>query len=45
MSKSDQALDIQEQISKKIDKLNRLGYEFLYYNNITSIRRKSKERK
>lgn len=40
MSKSDQALDLQEQIEKKIDKLSKLGFEFMYFNSISSIRRK-----
>jgi len=39
-SKSEQALDLQEAIQKKIDKLSKIGFEFMYYNNITSIRRK-----
>tara|TARA_R100001163_G_C5040654_1_gene178867 strand:- start:234 stop:374 length:141 start_codon:yes stop_codon:yes gene_type:complete len=39
-SKSEQALDIQERIQILIDKLEELGFEFMIYNMITSIRRK-----
>ena len=38
MSASEKALDIQE-IDKYIDKLSDLGFEFMYYNRISSIRR------
>ena len=39
MSASEKALDIQEKIDKYIDKLSDLGFEFMYYNRISSIRR------
>ncbi len=39
-SNGEQALDIQEKIDKHISKLNKLGFEFMFYNNISSIRRK-----
>jgi len=38
-SKSEQALDLQEAIQKKIDKLSKIGFEFMYYNGISSVRR------
>tara|TARA_B100000131_G_C18002271_1_gene566965 strand:+ start:520 stop:672 length:153 start_codon:yes stop_codon:yes gene_type:complete len=40
MSDAEKAFDLQEKISKLIDKLNELGFEYMYYNNISSIRRK-----
>ena len=40
MSASEKALDIQEKIDKYIDKLSDLGFEFMYYNQISSLRRK-----
>lgn len=40
MSASEKALNIQEKIQKQIDKLSDLGFEFMYYNGISSIRRK-----
>jgi len=40
MSASEKALDIQEKIQKLIDKLSDLGFEFMYYNQISSLRRK-----
>jgi len=39
-SKSELALDLQEKIDRQIDKLRELGFEFMYHNNISSIRRK-----
>ena len=38
-SKADQAFEIQEKIGKLIDKLNKLGFEYMYHNQISSIRR------
>jgi len=32
MSASDKALTIQEKIQKQIDKLEKLGFEFMYHN-------------
>jgi len=40
ISKGEQALDIQEKIDKLIDKLEKLGFEFMWYNRISGIRRK-----
>jgi len=40
MSKAEKAFELQEKIGKIIDKLNELGFEFMYFNNISSIRRK-----
>lgn len=40
MSKSDKAFEIQEKIGKLIDKLDKLGFEFMYFNLKSSIRRK-----
>jgi hypothetical protein len=46
MSKAEEAFDLQEKISKLIDKLQELGFEFMYYNSISSIRRmRTKRRK
>tara|TARA_R100001510_G_C7456230_1_gene78827 strand:+ start:17 stop:148 length:132 start_codon:yes stop_codon:yes gene_type:complete len=42
MSDAEKAFDLQEKIAKLIDKLNELGFEYMYYNNISSIRRKRK---
>jgi hypothetical protein len=42
MSKSDEAFKLQEKISKLIDKLDNLGFEFMYFNMQSSIRRKRK---
>tara|TARA_R100000353_G_C6501254_1_gene194254 strand:+ start:1165 stop:1308 length:144 start_codon:yes stop_codon:yes gene_type:complete len=39
-SKGDQALAIQEKIDNLIDKLEKLGFEFMWYNRISGIRRK-----
>ena len=39
-SKGDKALEIQEKIDKLIDKLEKLGFEFMWYNRISGIRRK-----
>jgi|TARA_R110000737_G_scaffold311388_1_gene320358 hypothetical protein len=39
MSKSDKAFEIQEEIGRKIDELAELGFEFMFYNSISSIRR------
>lgn len=38
-NKSDKALQLQEKIQKQIDKLEKLGFEFMYHNRISSIRR------
>ena len=40
MSKSEKAFEIQEKIGKLIDKLDKLGFEFMFYNQQSSIRRK-----
>ena len=40
MSKSEKAFELQERIGKLIDKLDKLGFEFMYYNHQSSIRRK-----
>ena len=45
MSKSDEAFLIQEKISKLIDKLDKLGFEFMFFNMQPSIRRKRKWKK
>jgi hypothetical protein len=45
MSKSDEAFKLQEKISKLIDKLDNLGFEFMYFNMQSSIRRKRKWKK
>ena len=42
MSDAEKAFDLQEKIAKLIDKLNELGFEYMYYNNVSSIRRKRK---
>jgi hypothetical protein len=42
MSKSDKAFELQEKIGKLIDKLDALGFEFMYFNFTSSIRRKRK---
>tara|TARA_R110000824_G_scaffold397982_1_gene601358 strand:- start:553 stop:846 length:294 start_codon:yes stop_codon:yes gene_type:complete len=39
MSKSDKAFEIQEEIGRKIDELEELGFEFMWHNRISSIRR------
>tara|TARA_R110002020_G_scaffold9501_4_gene37227 strand:+ start:431 stop:586 length:156 start_codon:yes stop_codon:yes gene_type:complete len=41
--KAKQALKSQKKIMKLIDDLNKLGYEFMWYNNQTSIRRRRDE--
>jgi hypothetical protein len=33
-------LKIQREIDKLIKKLNELGYEFMYYNSVSSVRSK-----
>ena len=38
-SKAEKALEIQEKIDVLIGKLRNLGFEFMYYNMISSIRR------
>ena len=43
MSDAEKAFDLQERISKLIDKLNELGFEYMYNNQISSIRRKRKK--
>ncbi len=40
MYNAEKAFDLQEKIAKLIDKLNELGFEYMYYNQISSIRRK-----
>ena len=40
MSDAEKAFDLQERIAKLIDKLNELGFEYMYYNQISSIRSK-----
>jgi hypothetical protein len=35
-----QALDLQEKIDNLIAKLEKLGFEFMWYNRISGIRRK-----
>ena len=40
MSDAEKAFDLQERIAKLIDKLDELGFEYMYYNQISSIRRK-----
>ena len=45
MSDAEKAFDLQERIAKLIDKLDELGFEYMYYNNISSIRRKRKNEK
>ena len=37
-----QALDLQEKIDNLIAKLEKLGFEFMWYNRISGIRRKRK---
>lgn len=39
-NKAEKAFELQEKIAKLIDKLNSLGFEYMYYNNISSIRKK-----
>lgn len=40
MSEAEKAFELQEKINKLILKLNNLGFEFMYYNSISSIRKK-----
>ena len=40
MSNAEKAFVIQEKIGKLIDKLDELGFEFMYFNFTSSIRRK-----
>ena len=40
MSKSEKAFELQERIGRLIDKLDKLGFEFMFYNRQSSIRRK-----
>ncbi len=42
MYNAEKAFDLQEKIANLIDKLDELGFEYMYYNNISSIRRKRK---
>jgi hypothetical protein len=42
-SNADKAFDIQEKIGKQIDKLHDLGFEYMYHNYISSIRRLRKK--
>lgn len=42
MSNASKAFDIQEKIANLIDKLDKLGFEYMYYNMQSSIRRKRK---
>ena len=43
MSKSDKAYEIQEEIGRKIEELEDLGFEFMWHNRISSIRRLRKQ--
>ena len=38
--RSKEALDLQKKIMKLIDSLDKLGYEFIWFNNQSSIRHK-----
>jgi histidinol phosphatase-like enzyme len=38
--KAKQALELQKKIMEYIDKLDKLGYEFIWFNNQSSIRHK-----
>ena len=38
--RSKEALDLQKKIMEYIDKLDKLGYEFIWFNNQSSIRHK-----
>lgn len=40
MSDAEKAFKLQERIANLIDKLDELGFEYMYFNNISSIRRK-----
>lgn len=42
MSKAEEAFELQEKIGRLIDKLDLLGFEFMYFNFTSSIRRKRK---
>jgi len=42
-SRAEQAFDIQERIGRQIDKLHELGFEYMYHNYISSIRRLRKK--
>jgi|TARA_R110002020_G_scaffold6465_9_gene27544 hypothetical protein len=44
MSKSEKAFEIQEKIGKLIDRLDKLGFEFMFFNQQSSIRRKRNEK-
>tara|TARA_B100000214_G_C23970692_1_gene629974 strand:- start:3666 stop:3812 length:147 start_codon:yes stop_codon:yes gene_type:complete len=39
-NKAEKAFELQEKIAKLIDRLDDLGFEYMYFNNISSIRRK-----
>tara|TARA_R100000278_G_scaffold25716_2_gene23746 strand:- start:2513 stop:2665 length:153 start_codon:yes stop_codon:yes gene_type:complete len=39
-NKAEKAFELQEKIAKLIDKLDELGFEYMYFNSISSIRRK-----
>ena len=43
MSKSEKAFELQEEIGRKIVELEELGFEFMWYNRISSIRRLRKQ--
>lgn len=43
MSKSEKAFELQEEIGRKIIELEDLGFEFMWYNRISSIRRLRKQ--
>jgi|TARA_Y100000768_G_scaffold318691_1_gene254206 hypothetical protein len=43
--KANKAFELQEKISKLIDKLDDLGFEFMFYNQISSVRRKRNVRR
>jgi hypothetical protein len=42
-SKADKAFEIQDRINNLISRLDKLGFEFLYYNMRSSIRAKRDE--
>tara|TARA_R100000781_G_scaffold9334_1_gene8098 strand:+ start:357 stop:503 length:147 start_codon:yes stop_codon:yes gene_type:complete len=39
-NKAEKAFELQEKIANLIDKLDKLGFEYMYFNSISSIRRK-----
>jgi len=44
-NKAEKAFELQEKIAKLIDRLDDLGFEYMYFNNISSIRRKRNDKK